>query len=174
MLDEKRIKEAESNVRNYLDERLLKKEDFNRIVFKVLLNNANESIKIAELLYSQNHSDLWTIVTSYYSMYYVGNAMLYRLGYKVGDKISHKVTADALIVFVRKKLKSSILESYEEIKEEALAGIKADNLISSFDFERKKRGVIQYQTNEEAKRAKAKTSLDRAKEFSFEIRKLLE
>lgn len=174
MLNEKRIKEAEGNVRQYLDEQLLRKEQLNPIVFKVLLNNSEESLKIANLLHSENQSYLWTIVTAYYSMYYLANAVLYTSGFKVGDKISHKVTADAFIVFIRAKLKSSIINSYEEIKEEALAGIKADNLASSPDFERRKRGTIQYQTTEEIKRTKAETSLERAKEFSLEVRKLLD
>ena len=60
-------------------------------------------------------------------------------------------------------------------KEEALnlAGMKADALIESFDFERNKRGLIQYQTLEIEKKSKAKTSLQRAKELTREMEKLL-
>ena len=79
--------------------------------------------------------------------------------FKVGDKIVHKVTADALIVYVRGKLKESLIEEYEETKEEAmnLAGIKADSLIENFDFERTKRSIIQYKTIEIEKRSKAES-----------------
>jgi len=174
MLSEKRIREAAVNVNSYLSEGLLKKDKFDLIIFKVLSHNAEESLKVADILFSQNYSNLWTIVTSYYSMYYIANAVLYKLGYKVGEKISHKVTADALIVFVRGKLKDSLLEQYHEAQEEALAGIKADTLVESFDYEREKRSVIQYRTNEEARHSKAKTSLERAKEFNNEMNKLLE
>lgn len=76
---------------------------------------------------------------------------------------------------MRGKLKDSLIEEYEETKEEALnlAGIKADALIESFEFERKKRSLIQYKTIEIEKRSKAETSLQRAKEFTKEMEKLL-
>ncbi len=175
MLNEKRIKEAESNVRSYLKEGLLRKIAlFNKNIFKILRRNAYESLDIANFLYKNKKSSLWIIVVSYYSMYYIANALLYKYGYKVGEKISHKVTADALIVFVRNKLKNSLIESYEDIRDEALATIKSDELLQYFDFERKKRSFIQYQTPEEIKLSKVKTSLKRAKEFVFEVEKLLE
>jgi uncharacterized protein (UPF0332 family) len=173
MLDERRVKEAEGNVKGYLEEGLLKKERFEQIVFRVLTNNAKESLDIASFIAKSGKSDLWVIVTSYYSMYYIANAVLYGLGYKVGEKISHKVTADALIVFARKKLRDSLIESYEEAKKQALAGMMADDLLESFDSERKKRSIIQYQTQEFEKHSKAMTSLQRAKEFFFEMENLL-
>ncbi|MCK5023949.1 MAG: hypothetical protein KAS04_07265 [Candidatus Aenigmarchaeota archaeon] len=173
MLGEKRVKEAENNVREYLKEGLLKKQEFEEIVFSVLRKNAKESLDLANFIHNEGKSDLWAIVISYYSMYYIANAVLYRIGYKVGERISHKVTADALIVFVRKKLASSFLETYDEMREEALAGIRADSLLESFDFERKKRGLIQYHTKELEKHSKAKTSINRAKEFMFEMEKML-
>lgn len=83
------------------------------------------------------------------------------------------MTADCLIALVRGRLKASLLEQYEEMQQEALAGIKADEIIQSFDYERKKRSVFQYEAGEEAKQEKAKVSLDRAKEFMNEIKKLV-
>ena len=174
MLNERRIKEAESNVKNYLKEGLLKKVDSpNQDIKSILIKNSRESLSVANKISS--NSNLWTIVCSYYSMYYIANAVLYNLKYKVGDKISHKVTADSLIVLTRNKLKSSFIEEYEEIKEQALdiARIKADEILESFEFDRTKRGKIQYDTTEQVKKAKAQTSLERAKKFVFEMEKLL-
>lgn len=175
MLDINRIKEAESNVRSYLEDGLLKKAVADRQIQDILLKNARESLRVAEEVHQQNISELWVIVCSYYAMYYHANAALLKLGYKVGEKIVHKVTSDALIVYARRKLKESLLEDYEETKEEALnlAGIKADALIESFEFERNKRSVIQYRTMQIEKQSKAKTSLQRAKEFTKEMDKLL-
>ena len=175
MLGKDRIKEADSNVKSYLSEGLLKKAQINRQIMGVLLRNAEESLKVAGEINQQKISDLWVIVCSYYSMYYYANAVLLSLGYKVGEKIVHKVTSDALIVYVRGKLKESLIEEYEEAKEEALnlAGMKADSLIESFEFERNKRSLIQYKTIEIEKHSKAKTSLQRAKEFAKEMKKLL-
>jgi uncharacterized protein (UPF0332 family) len=175
MLDKARIKEAENNVRSYLDEGLLKKATPNKQVMDILLRNAKESLRVAEEVHQTNLSELWVIVCSYYTMYYYANAVLLRFGYKVGGKIVHKVTSDSLIVYVRGKLKESLIEEYEQTKEEALnlAGMKADSLIESFEFERNKRGLIQYKTIEVEKQSKAKTSLQRAKEFAKEMEKLL-
>jgi len=174
MLNEKRIKEAETNVRSYLNEGLLTKTEFIPNVFNILKNNAQESLNVANFLYKNKKSSLWIIVTSYYSMFYLANALLYKLGYKVGSKISHKVTADALIVFARTKIKQSLIESYEDIRDEALASMKSEELIEYFDYERKKRSFIQYDTPETIKISKVKTSLERAREFILQISKLLE
>lgn len=67
------------------------------------------------------------------------------------------------------------MEEYEELKEEALKiiGKKADEIISTFDQELEKRSTFQYQSTEEIKRVKAETSLKRAKDFVFEMKKLL-
>ena len=59
----------------------------------------------------------------------------------------------------------------------AMSGIasrrKADELIESFDNELEKRSIFQYESTDEIKRAKAKTSLERAKNFINEMEKLL-
>lgn len=58
-------------------------------------------------------------------------------------------------------------------KEFIITKIKADNLAESFEYERKKRSKFQYDMNESAKEKEANTSFQRAKEFLFEIEKLL-
>lgn len=178
MLDEKRIKEAESNVRNYLNEGLLKKQK-NDTAKQMYLENSALSLKTAEKLLSLETDNykpyLWIVVSSYYAMYYIANAVLLNLGYKVGEKISHKVTSDAIIVFTRNKIKRNLLEEYESLKEDALELIstKTDSLLESFDLEREKRSKFQYQMDEEIKKGKALISLQRAKEFVFGMKKLL-
>ena len=172
MLDEKRIKEAESDVRQYLQDGLLKKQA-NETAKIMYTENSELSLQTAQKILSLESKEyspyLWVIVTSYYSMYYIANAVLLKLGYKVGDKVSHKVTADAIIVFVRNKLKKSLLEEYENAQETALELMsqRADVLLKSLDEEREKRSKFQYQMDEQAKRGKAVTSLERAKEFVF-------
>jgi hypothetical protein len=176
MLSKERVNEAKENVSQYLKEGMLKKiteKEFS--VRKILINNCDDSLTVAEHLSKNNMSNLWIIVCSYYSMYYIANAVLYSLGFKVQDKISHKVTADALIVYVTKRLKESFLEDYEEAKSDALeiSGNKAESLVEHFDFEREKRSRFQYSTSETALKSKAQTSLERAKRFVFEMKKLL-
>lgn len=171
MLDSKRIEEAKSSVNAYIRDGLLEKRSFQPLVFGTYMRNHRESLTVAKELHRQKLSDLWVVIASYYSMFYMANAVLYKLGYKTGHKIAHKVTADALIVFVRNKLKDALLESYELAAEEALAA--SDSHLENFDLERTKRSRFQYETTEEIKRSKAETSLKRAEEFSIELEKVL-
>ncbi len=179
MLDEKRIKEAEANVRHYLQDNMLKKQT-NDTAKAMYIENADLSLETAQKLLALETKEyqpyLWVIVPSYYSMYYIANAVLLNLGYKVGEKISHKVTVDAIVVFVRNKLRKQLLEEYETAQVDALELMsqRADDLLKSLDDEREKRSKFQYQMDEQAKRGKAVTSLERAKEFVFEMKKLLE
>lgn len=178
MLDEKRIKEAELNVKNYLEEGLIKKQE-NDAAKQMNLENGDISLETAQKLLTLETETykpyLWVIVSSYYAMYYIANAVLLKLGYKVGAQISHKVTSDAIIVFVRNKLKKELIEKYEDAKEDAieLISMKTDSLLQSFDFERGKRSKFQYNMDEQIKKGKALTSLERAKQFVFEMKKLL-
>lgn len=172
MLNKERIKDAEKNIRDYLQAGMIKKYEFREEIFRILQENAHDSIEIAEFLSKNQKSDLWIIVTSYYSMFYIANAALFKIGYKVGDKIPHKITADALIVFIRNKLKNTLIEEYEEAQDEVLSDIKADTIIDEFDRERIKRGRLQYETTKEDRHSKAITSLKRAKNFLFEMEKL--
>jgi len=176
MLDEKRIKEAQKNTKAYIEDGLLWKfKVLNNKILETYKRNYKESLQVAKKLFDEDISNLWAIVISYYSMYYITNAVLYKIGYKIGSKISHKVAADSLIVFIKNKLKKSLIEDYEDVKEEALdiIGRKTDELIESFDREMEKRSVFQYETTEEIKKAKARTSLERARRFIFEMKKLL-
>src|SRR3989338_115555 len=104
-------------------------------------------------------------------MFYMANAVLLSYGYKTQDKIAHKVTSDALIVL--DKLKKELLEDYEAIQKDALeiVSAKAESVIESYSLELDKRSRFQYNMLEQTKEAKAQTSLKRASEFVFEIKK---
>ena len=175
MIDEKRKKEAQSNFSRYLQEGLLKKEH-NELAMNKYLENADLSLKTAnELMQSPLKPYLWVIVTSYYSMFYMANAVLLSYGYKTQDKIAHKVTSDALIFLILDKLRKELLEGYEAIQRDTLeiASTKAESVIESYSLELDKRSRFQYNMLEQTKEAKAQTSLKRASEFVFELKKLL-
>lgn len=171
MLNNEKIKKSEYNVKQYLRDDLIRKASFKKIIFDTYMKNHKESLLLAKKIYNENLSPLWIIVISYYSMFYIANAVLYKLGYKIGSKIAHKITSDSLIVFVRHKLKQELIENYEIATKEALT--ISNNLIENFEYERRKRSIFQYETTEEIKKAKAKTSLKRAEEFNKEMEKLL-
>ncbi len=167
-----RLKESAYNISNYLKDELLCKQKCKKIVFDTYLNNHKESLEVLDMLVMHKKSFLWIIVICYYSMFYLANALLCKLGYKVGDKLVHKVTADALLSLVGDKLTHFMINEYKTAYEEAMA--ISDNLVQSFDFERLKRARFQYETTEEIKASKAKTSFERAKRFSLEITKFID
>lgn len=201
MIEKERIEEARRNVKQYLDDGLLKVKDKDAPKFVgFFMKNAESSLQTASIL--QEISDqqalkstlkvstdfesyLWVIVSSYYSMFYAATALLASQGIRVTGQIVHKVTADALLhFFVSNEKLAKLLEQYEEAKAAGLELIgkedlmksmqkKANELIVAYESERKKRSRFQYDIGIQAKRGYAQTSLDRARDFVFEISKIL-
>jgi uncharacterized protein (UPF0332 family) len=201
MMDKERINEAKRNVKQYVDDGLLKLGDKDAPRFvDFFMANAESSLRTASIL--QEISDenalkealkvgmdfesyLWVIVSSYYAMFYAATAILAKQGIRATGQIVHKVTADALIHFFGSNEKlAKLLEQYEEAqavglelvgREELIKRMqkKADELIIAYEGERKKRSKFQYDIGVQAKKGYAQTSLERAKDFVFEIRKLV-
>ena len=175
MVDKNRKKQAQQNFAQYLRDGLIKKEK-NDTAKAMYIKNADLSLNLAEeCINSSLKPYIWVVVTSYYSMFYIANAVLLELGYKTGEKIVHKVTNEALIVLVTDKIKKGSLEDYESAKEDALeiASIKSDEIIELYSLEMKKRSRLQYNMTESIQEQKANTSLKRAKLFMLEMKKLL-
>lgn len=103
---------------------------------------------------------------------YIACAYLYKLGYKPKGEIVHQVVNESLIVQARHKIKNHLLENYSEEMEKALS--IADQHLKNYEREKGKRSEFQYETTEKIKETKAKTSLDRAKEFVELIREILQ
>lgn len=171
-MDEKRVKIAESNFRTYLRDGLIKKVRFEDIVYKTYLRNALESLKVADTLFRNKTSSLWVVVSSYYSMFYIASAYIYKKGYKAKGEIVHQIVNESLIILARHDLEKHFLEEYEEEKEKALSA--SGNLLDKYESEKTKRAIFQYETTEAIKEAKANTSLERAKNFVAVLRQLLE
>ena len=201
MIQKERLEEAKRNVKTYTEDGLLKIGDKDAARFMdFFMANADSSLRTASILQeilddsslkemlkvgSDFESYLWVIVSAYYSMFYAATALLAQQGIRAAGQIVHKVTADALIhYFASNEKLAKLLEQYEEAqtvglelvgREELMKRMqkKADELIISYEGERKKRSKFQYDIGVQAKRGYAQTSLQRAKDFVFEIRKLL-
>lgn len=204
MIDEDRIKKVESNIPRFLEEKLMTKKEEHKKLVDFYLKTAKMSLRAAEILFDLSRNSeskeklsieeefecyLWVTVCSYYSMFYTASGALASKGIKIGDKIVHQITSDCLIFYFIKtgKLAKHYYEEYEESMNNALEvmGVdeekirrelqqKAVELIKTFDFEKKKRGDFQYKTTVPIKENLAKTSLERAKTFLYEIEKVIE
>ena len=201
MIEKVRLEEAKRNVKTYIEDGLLRTGDKDAARFvDFFMANADSSLRTASILQEVSddnslkdtlkvgadfESYLWVIVSSYYSMFYAATAILAKQGIRATGQIVHKVTADALIHFFASNEKlAKLLEQYEEAqtvglelvgREELMKRMqkKADELIISYEGERKKRSKFQYDIGVQAKKGYAQTSLQRARDFVFEIRKLL-
>lgn len=197
------MKKAENNVAQYLREGLLKKDAENTQFSGFYMTNAKTALLVAGHLQKLSTDTetrkkngfpegfecfLWVIVLSYYSMFYTANAALAKIKIKVGEKIAHKVTQDALIVYFikNKRLAKSLLEEYESTKNEVLSlmglteeellkefQVKAEGLIATFDYQRRKRGEFQYEIKTPAKENIAKLALERSERFIQEMTKVI-
>ena len=201
MISKERIAEAERNVKQYINDGMLRVKDKDAQKFaEFFMKNSESSLQTASILQqisdeqdlrdalkasSDFESYLWVIVTSYYSMFYAATALLASQGIRATGQIVHKVTADAMIYFfISNEKLARLLEQYEEAqavgleligREELMKSMKrkADELIIAYESERKKRSRFQYDIGLQAKRGYAQTSLERAREFVFEIGKIV-
>lgn len=192
MIDEKKLKEAESRVKHYLrDGDIVTKQQKEFVDF--FLTNAKKSLRAANALYDLSTDTdmqqktgyinfdgfLWVVNASYYSMFYMARALLEHEGIKIKSDLSiHLVTFDAVINFfyLNGKLQKRFIEDFAEAKEEAseiLGKQKADSLIEDYFWEKGKRAIFTYNTKEIVIKAKAKTSIERAIKFNQAIKEII-
>lgn len=193
MLEDKKLKEAEKRVKQYIADGIVKtKGKPEHTAF--FLKNADDSVDSAKALFEISTDPekqkflgftsfnglLWTVNASYYSMFYMARALLENEGIKIKTDLSiHAVTFDTLVAYfyLTGKLQKELLDDFVEAKEDAaelLGKQKADELIEEYFYEKKKRGTFTYEMGEILVKSKAKTSLERAQKFRREIRKIIE
>ena len=193
MLDEKKLKEVDSRVKQFIRGNIINSKGKPEHV-KFFIKNADDSIDSAKALFelSTDHKKqeslgftsfnglLWVVNASYYSMFYMARALLENGGIKIKTELSiHAVTFDAMIYYFyfTGKLQKEFLEDFIEAKEDAaelLGKQKADELMEEYFFEKKKRGTFTYDMGTVLVESKAKTSLERAQRFMREIKKIID
>lgn len=193
MLDDKKIEEARNNAIKSIDNGdIVKTKDSLYVSF--FLNNAKISLdsakalfelssnqKIASLLgFSNFNGYLWVINASYYSMFYIVRALLETISVKMmTDNAIHYNVFNALIYYFYSngKLERRFIEDFKMAGEESsqlLGKEKARNVITDYSNEKEKRARFTYETSQNVMRSSAETSLNRARLFNEEIRKLIE
>jgi len=193
MLEDKKLKEAETRVKQYLRGGAIKTKGKPEHV-GFFLKNADDSIDSAKALFELStnlekqrflgftsfNGLLWVVNASYYGMFYMARALLENEGIKIKTDLSvHAVTFDALVhyFYLTGRLQKELLDDFVEAKEDAselLGKQKADELIEEYFFEKKKRGAFTYDMGAVLVRSKAETSLERAQKFRREIRKVVD
>lgn len=194
MLDEKRINEIKKRVADFIRDGTIKKEKEGTKFVDFFLNNAKNSLDSAKLLFRISTEDklknmlgfpdfngfLWVINSSYYSMFYTARALLENEGIKIKTDLSiHSVVFDALVYYfyLTGKLEKKFIEEFSEAKAEVaelLGKEKAKELVEDYFYEKGKRGTFTYKIGAIAMQNKSQTSLERAKRFNEEIRKMIE
>lgn len=193
MLDDKKLKEIKDRVPRYVKEGRIVIDRQKRFI-DFFLTNAKNSLNAASLLFAASTSKqlqnqtgypdfngfLWVINTSYYSMFYMARALLENNGVKIKTEIGvHAVTFDALVFYfyATGKLQKEFIEDFAEAKMETaelLGKEKAKTLVEEYYYEKEKRTTFTYELGEIAMQNKAQTSLERARLFNQEIRKILQ
>ena len=193
MLDEKKLKEAERRVKQFISEGIIKSRGKPEHI-DFFLKNADDSIDSAKALFELSTNTekqeslgftgfnglLWVVNASYYSMFYMARALLENGCIKIKADISiHAVTFDAMIYYfyLTGKLQKGFLEDFIEAKEDAaeiLGKQKADELMEEYYLEKKKRGTFTYEMGTLLVASKAQTSLERAQKFRRELKKIID
>lgn len=198
---EKRLQEADRAVATFVQQGdvLTKQPEQERMRFRAFYRKqANMSLIAADVLYSVSTEEgtkrfhklgkdyeafLWVINSAYYSMFYACQALLASRGVRIRSKQAvHAKTAHALLHFcvrsnyIAKELYERFLESQNEAAE--LLSLEAfkdrqRELTASYLHEAKKRALLTYEIDYEAKKNHALTSLNRAKDFLSEIEQIL-
>lgn len=192
MLDDKKLDEAKSRIKQYLDEGIIKTKQQKEFV-DFFRSNGEKSLNSANALYDLSTDEsmqqktgyigfdgfLWVVNASYYSMFYMARALLENEGIRIRSDLSiHMITFDAIITFfyLNGKLQKRMIEDFVDAKEEAnelLGKQKAEQLIEDYFWEKRKRAAFTYNTKEIVIKAKARISIERAKRFNLEIKKII-
>lgn len=192
MVDEKIIEEVKINIKEFLREGKIVNETSKYTDF--FIKNAQNSFNTAKLLFNVSlnpnlkkslgfpnfNGYLWVINSSYYSMFYMARALLESQGIRIKAKQSvHAITFNALVYYfyLTKKIEKHLIEEFQKAGNEAseiLGKEKAGDLIRDYINEKAKRERFTYEIGEIAMQNKAETSLERARKFNEELRKIIE
>ena len=85
----------------------------------------------------------WVIIMSYYAMFHSVNALLRKIGVKIGKQYAHDITTNLLLYYLyyTKIIEDELLKIYESAEE------KAKELVVSYIFAKEERIKYQYEVN---------------------------
>ena len=103
----------------------------------------------------------WVIIMSYYAMFHSVNALLRKIGVRIGKQYAHDTTTNLLLYYFyyTKIIEDELLKIYENAEE------KAKELVVSYIFAKEERTKYQYKVNLESQKKDAEKVLDDAVNF---------
>ncbi len=103
----------------------------------------------------------WVIIMSYYAMFHSVNALLRKIGVKVGKEHAHEITTNLLLYYFyyTKIIEDELLKIYENAEE------KAKELVVSYIYAEGERTKYQYEVNLASQKKEAEDILDSAVNF---------
>lgn len=187
MLDEKKRKETITLIKRLLDDgKIIKPKKYTK---KFFMNKARNALDTSQrlMLISTDEKDelknyLWIITTSYYAMFFAAISLLAHLNHKIDSSIGiHRLTYHALLYYCvidDNKLQKHYIEQYKEAYDDAeqllqISESKVFEMLNNLKYEQDKRHSFTYEEGLEAEKSKAKISLERAKSFVSEVRKII-
>lgn len=128
------------------------------------LNDHKDFIKELEQAEEQDsefNTYEWVIIMSYYAMFHSVNAVLRKIGVKIGKQYAHEITSNLLLYYFyyTKIIEDELLKIYENAEE------KAKGLVVSYIFAKEERTKYQYEVDIESQKKDAKKVLDDAVNF---------
>ncbi len=150
---------------------LMVKKSNNNLKFAKLAFKTSDNQKLKESL-GLNKDDSffdWTIITAYYSMYFITHALLATKGIKIKKIRVHESTlfAFAKYFILSKELEDELFLIYED------AESKAEELFTTLSEEKDKRVHFTYERLPKANRQPAKESIENASKFLREIESII-
>lgn len=142
------------------------KAEYNLRIARVNFNlNAHEDF-IKELEGTEEHDPEfntyeWVTIMSYYAMFHSVNALLRKIGVKVGKEYAHEITTNLLLYYFyyTKLIEDELLKIYENAEE------RAKQLVVSYIFAKEGRTKYQYAANLGSQKNDAEKVLNDAASF---------
>jgi uncharacterized protein (UPF0332 family) len=110
----------------------------------------------------------WVVIMSYYSMFHSVNALLRKIGIKVGKQYAHEITTNLLLYYFHytRIIEDELLKIYENAEE------KAKELVVSYIFAKEERTKYQYEANIESQRKNTEKILNDAVNFVSRLKEI--
>jgi len=135
------------------------------------LNEHKDFIKILEDVKdvdTEFNTYEWVVIMSYYAMFHSVNALLEKIGIKVGKQYTHEITTDLFTYYLyhTKIIEDELLKTYKNAEK------KAKELVVSYIQAKDQRKKYQYEVNIESQKKGPKDVFNNAVDFVSRLKNI--